>query len=293
MVAYSLAQRLTPNRALVAAGAIGMVAALAALLIPGLLFEDMVLTSGVAAFVPAAEPPLGMTARLCLAVLAGGGAALLSWSGLSLFMGVVQPRLTHAMRRSPVRRADAHPDAPPREPFRAGRDLGFDEGGPIEAAEPLDLDLPPEPAIAMGAPAPTAARSLALDIPADPPPPPPVQPLPADLDQPLAAFDPAALPEAPLVAPRTVTPLVRTLQSPVLAAGERFETFDLARPVANVAPASAMTAPETVATVHSLLDRLELGMARRAQPELAPAPVPAPEGLASALEKLRRMAASG
>jgi hypothetical protein len=210
-----------------------------------------------------------------------------------------------------VRRADAHPDAPPREPLRAGRDLGFEpavEADELEL-EPFDLDdleLPPEPVIAMGAPAPTTespiesgfqpeAEPVAVPSRADAPPPPPVQPLPADLDQPLAVFDPGALPKAPLEAPRPVAPLLRSQpRAPVYSEGERFETFDLSLAVSpptepGVAP---ITGPETVATVHSLLDRLERGIARRTQPADSE-PMPEPQGLESALESLRRMAVRG
>lgn len=294
MVAYSFAKRLTPNLALALAGGAGAIAALAVLLAPGSLFENAVVISGAPAFVPAAEPPLGLTARICLASAAGLGIALLSWGMLSLLTGVAVPRLGGIKRKSTVRRADAHPDAPPREPLRAGRDLGFEafDQAAVVKAKPVDLDLPPDPVIEMGAPAP-AAKALALDIPADPPPPPPVQPLPADLDQPLSAFDPAALPEVPMPAPRPVAPLVQMPQPPVYAEGERFEAFDLSPPpVAQPQPATPpITGADTVATVHSLLDRLERGIARRVQPaEAKPAPEPVPQGLETTLDVLRRMA---
>ncbi len=290
MVAYSLVQRLTPNLALAMAGAVGMVAALGTLLVPGALFEDAVTTSGIAAFVSAAEPPLGATARICLAVFAGGAAALLAWAALSILPGLVQLRQGRIDRRPAVRRADAHPDAPPREPLRAGRDLGFELDDELVEGEPdfdLELlDLPPEPVIAMGAPTPAPAPEAAAPLRTDPPVPPPVQPLPADLDQPLSAFDPGALRETPLAAPQPVAPLHRAPSAPVYAEGERFETFDLTPPAASPPPISA---PETVATVHSLLERLERGIALRAQPA-DPAPAPQPQGLESTLETLRRMA---
>lgn len=295
MVAYSLAQRLNPHLAPVAAGGVGVLAALAAWLVPGSMFEDMVLTSGVAAFIPAAEPPLGRTARLCFALCTGGGAMLLAWGGLSLVSGAFPPRLTNATRRPNVRRADAHPDAPPREPLRAGRDLGFAQADEAEAivsdvdiAEPSN-DLPPDPVIAMGAPTGLAAHPLSLDIPADPPPPPPVQPLPADFDQPLAAFDPAALLDEPLPVPPAVAPLVRNVQPPIFAEGERFETFDLAPRAVELPSVVPISGPDTVATVHSLLDRLERGLARRVQP-VEPQPGQVAQGLESTLETLRRMA---
>lgn len=343
MVAYSLVQRLTPNLALAGAGLAGALVALATLAIPGPLLEDMVLTSGIAAFIPAAEPPLGATARICVGVFAGGAVALIAWFLLSALVAWRDSRARAPDEGRPVvRRADAHPDAPPRPPLLATRDLGMPFPkveqvdvetreiardavvstfplGEVESgdAEVCDLDLPelpPEPVIAMGASAAPPARVSTVDIPeprmeASPPTP---QPLPADLDQPLSAFDPAAIPEVPMSPPPPLPPLVRQPRPPVYAASERFETFELAptpRPAA--APPAAprpdsLAAPETDASVQALLDRLEQGIARRGQRETAPeAPPPAPpppapppqhasetefQGLEGALEALRKLA---
>lgn len=300
MVAYSFVKRLTPNLALALAGGVGAIAALAALLLPYALFEVVVLTSGVAAFIPAAEPPLGVTARICLAVFVGGGVASLAWAGLSLLPGLLRLPDGTTRRGPTVRRADAHPDAPPREPLRAGRDLRYglptEETGALEAMAAEPQFLPPEPVIAMGASAPVAASfadpaaaALLSDRPAELA----VRPLPTDLDQPLAAFDPGALPPEPLPPSRPVAPLHREPpRAPVFAEGERFETFHLSPPAPAAPP---ITGAQTVATVHSLLDRLERGIARRGQPApLAPPPpprpAPQPQGLAPTLEQLRRMA---
>lgn len=350
MVAHDLFQRLTPNLALAGAGGAGVFAALATLAIPYTLLQDIVVTSGVAAFIPAAEPPLGATARICVGVFAGGAVALAAWFLLSaLLMWRDSRRVEEPGERTPViRRADAHPDAPPRAPLLANRDLGvpFRAKGDAVEVEPesidadvhrvtayraeavevrdLDLpDLPPEPVIAMGTPAPPAETIPAVPIPQakieDLPPvaPPAPQPLPADLDQPLSAFDPAAIPDMPLAPPPPLAPLVRAPVKPVLGEGERFETFELTPPIRPAAPpkpavqAESLAAPETDASVHALLDRLERGIARRVnhapqaepEPEPAPsvepaaqapkdAPEPAPpaSGLEGALAALRKMA---
>lgn len=350
MVAQDFVQRLTPNLALAGAGAAAVLATLATLVIPYGLLEDIVVTSGIAAFIPAAEPPLGATARICVGVFAGGVAALIAWFALSaLLMWRDSRRVDEPGERMPViRRADAHPDAPPRAPLLANRDLGAPfrakgtvaEPEPIEAdvhvaaahsretAEVRDLDLPelpPEPVIAMGTPAPPAETIPAVSIPPaaaetpSPVMPPAPQPLPADLDQPLSAFDPSAIRDVPLAPPPPLTPLVRAPIKPVLAEGERFETFELTPPVRPISPpqppvqAESLAAPETDASVHALLDRLERGIARRVnhapqaetvpQPEPAPpvepaaqarneAPEPAPpaSGLEGALAALRKMA---
>ncbi|HEY0624387.1 hypothetical protein [Sphingomonas sp.] len=353
MVAYSIAQRLTPNLALAGAGAAGVLVALATLAIPYGLLEEIVVTSGIAAFVPAAEPPLGTTARICVGVFAGGAAALIAWFVLSalLIWRDARDRAEPGERRPVVRRADAHPDAPPRPPLLATRDLGMPfrakgeavagEREAIEAdvhvvapqgaadeAQGRDLDLPelpPEPVIAMGTPAPpieTIPTVAIAQMKAKSPPPPTPQPLPADLDQPLSAFDPGAIPDLPLVPPPNLAPLSRAAIPPALAEGERFETFALTPPPRpSVVPASVpvppsvsavqpenLSAPETDASVHALLDRLERGIARRTHqapaaeaapvqqaepaPEPAPEPVrePLPPGLEGALAALRKMA---
>lgn len=285
MAAYTVIQRLTPTLALVAAGALGVLVALGVLLLPGSMLEDAVTASGIAAFIPAAEPPLGATARIVVAVFASGVAASVAWLALSALIGIARSRLPDADTRGPtVRRADAHPDAPPREPLRAGRDLGFELADEASfAPPPLDIpELPPEPVIAMGAPAPPESAG-----------PPPVQLLPCDLDQPLAAFDPAAIPDSPLVPPPPVAPLHRQPSRPPLyEQGERFETFELTPPLRSVPQPGGIAAPETAATVHALLDRLERGIARRTVPATVPEPTPlAPQGLEDTLAVLRKMAA--
>lgn len=313
MVAYTLVQRLTPNLALTGAGLAGVLVALATLAIPGSLLEDMVVTSGIAAFIPAAEPPLGVTARIYMGVFAGGAAALIAWFLLSALLVWRDSRSEleeEGVRAPVVRRADAHPDAPPRPPLLATRDLGMpvERGGhPVEAqhveADVQDLDLPElpaEPVIAMGTIAPSIiARSVA---------PPAPQPLPADLDQPLSAFDPGAILEHPLAPPPPLKPLHHA-PPPVFSEGERFETFELTpavrpAPVAPMAPPRAdnLAAPETEASVHALLDRLERGIARRGEqaqppatqtasaPPAGPSPEPEAQGLEGALEALRKLA---
>lgn len=200
-------------------GALGLAVAAAVAVMPSALLESLVMASNLPAVLAAAEPPLGVTARVSLLLVAGGGVALFAGFALWLLFG----NRTIALGQAPsdpdvpqVRRADSHPDAPPRPPVRAHRDLG--------------------------APPPAAA---------------PERPLPADLDAPLAAFDPAAIPDVPRAPVPTVAPLVRFERPQLIDPGDRFETFDLA-------PAAA--AIEPTATLHALLDRLERGIARRPHP---------------------------
>jgi hypothetical protein len=199
------------------AGAAGLLVALVAMLVPGPSLEAVVEGSGIAALLPVAAPPLGTTARAVLALGGGLAVAAVSWAALYLLFGPGGP---FAARKRPgqqfVRRADAHPDAPPRRPLSAAAELA----------------APPEPAAVVAE-----------------------QPLPADLDVPLAAFDPTAVLPMPREPARSLKPL-----APVLAPGERMETFALAKPVRST-PIPTTDAPPTI---DALLRRLEQGARRRA-----------------------------
>ena len=255
------------------AGMLGGVVALCVLAVPASALEALVMASGLPAIFAAAEPPLGFTARAILALGSGGLVAACAWFGLSALLGERFLRFgesdltdADAVAMPVIRRADAHPDAPPRPPLLATRDLGR------PFLDPLPAD--PEPIVAKAPTVPVA---------------PVEQPLPKNLNQPLSAFDPAAVPEVPIPAPVTPSPLRRAPRPPVFDEGERFEVFELTPPVrlrpslvveAPVAeapaPASreeAITRPETEATVHALLERLERGVVRKAS-----APVAAPAG---------------
>jgi hypothetical protein len=242
-------QRLNLPVAPLVAAMIGGVIALAFALIPTGLLEDLVIDSGIAAVVAAAEPPLGVTARAVLILAAGGGAALIAWFGLFLLMGdraivVQKSNAASGEEAAPVlRRADAHPDAPARRPLSANRELGtpFLEvraHRPVHARAEESIvdaefeDLPVEE--------PVTERAL-----------------PADLDMPLAAYDPDAIPEEPAEWAPQAAPLLRTPRQQVFDPGERFETFELTPLIRPTAPA-AIVEPE-------LEPELE--------PEMAPAPV--------------------
>ena len=201
------------------AGAAGLAVAVAAALLPGAWLEDMVLSSGIAAVLSVAAPPLGVTARAVLALGGGAAVAAVCWAALYLLVGPGGPL---ARRPKPVagvptvRRADAHPDAPPRRPLSAD-----------------DLPVPPAPAVHV-------ERAV-----------------PADLDVPLAAFDPDALPPVPLAPVRALKPL-----APTLLPGERLETFTLTPPPPSPASSPAPRANEAP-SIDALLRRLEQGARRR------------------------------
>lgn len=260
----------------VIAGVVGGAVALCALAVPMTALESLVMGSGLPAMIAAAEPPLGFTARAVVALGAGGTVALFSWFALFVLIGARSLTIgdageidLDAVATPILRRADAHPDAPPRPPLLATRDLGrpFDtlrgmrEVGQVEEVEEDEDELPEPMAIAPVAVAPIE------------------QPLPIDLDQPLAAFDPDALPEVPLAAPVALPPLARSAKPPVFDETERFEVFELPtpvraepRPISLVSREDAITRPETEASVHALLERLERGVIRKGITTAAPAP---------------------
>ena len=262
----------------VAGVAVAALVALAFLIMPIAVIEDMAVDSGIASLLTAAAPPLGLTARLAVAFFAGVTAGAATWFGLFLVIGT----RTMLVRRGgaedgvPVlRRADAHPDAPPRRPVFANRDLGT----PFldVKAEPLADDLivaPPFESVVV-----TEAKSV-----------------PADLDTPIAAYwtpDDVPLPDVepepvfpPIVAALpepdpTPAPVLTPVSAPRFAPHERIETFGLA-PVSDDEP----SAPLPQATIHDLLARLERGVAKR-QPEPEQ---PREQTLEETLDALRALA---
>lgn len=325
MVAYSTAERLTLPIAPLVAVVLGASAAAAIALMPVAPLESLVMDSGLPAVIALAEPPLGATARALIGGGVGLTVALVGWfllflvigtRGLTLRRGAADEGDVDELVTPVIRRADAHPDAPPRPPLLATRDLGtpFLEVTARHRSAESGLEDAPE--------AETAAPRFAAvveETPAE-------QPLPADLDQPLAAFDPGAIPEVPMPAPVPISPRRPEPRAPVYEAGERFETFELTPPVRAVvepvpmpitppppvvalapqplapraepiAPtAEPIAAPETDATIQALLARLEQGVARRGIGQHAPAQAPAPRrsnaehGLDEALASLRRLA---
>ncbi|WP_267387379.1 hypothetical protein [Sphingomonas sp. GC_Shp_3] len=129
-----------------------MLIALVFAVMPTSTLESLVVDSGIAALVNAAQPPLGLTARAMLALVGGGVVSVLAWVALFVAVGtrliiLQNPRAT-GVAGPALRRADVHPDAPPRQPVFANRDLGTPflevraEVAPVERALPDDLDMP-------------------------------------------------------------------------------------------------------------------------------------------------------
>ena len=206
-------------------------------LMPQSVLEDRVWQSGLPGLIAAAAPPLGDTARAMLAAGGGALAAAVIWSALFLLFGAgglfaPKPVATGVDTGIPVlRRADAHPDAPARRPMSAA-----DLGTPLPPPAPVD-----------------APADAPADVDADVPvmsPPPVEQPIPADLDLPLAAFHPGALPEVPREPVRPVPPLTTTAAPAAEAPAEPTEPAE-----SEIALATEEAAE--LPTIESLLQRLE------------------------------------
>ena len=113
---------------------------------PSAQFDQAVELSGLPLVISAAQPPLGMTARLAAVAAAALGTWTLVWLVLrALGKKPPEPKL----RKRPVqievelpriRRADAHPDAPARRPILAGLELGIPLDEAVEQAEPEEIE---------------------------------------------------------------------------------------------------------------------------------------------------------
>jgi hypothetical protein len=282
------------------------------LLMPSAVLEDLVVDSGIASLVTAAQPPLGITAHFAIAFLVALVVGSVSWFGLFLLIGTRIVMIGGNAREDGVpilRRADAHPDAPPRRPVFANRDLGTpflevtaDTPPPMSAADamafvprvieerpiPVDLDTP----------------LATYRSPLDPPLPVP-DPLPLGrIAEPVAAPSPiraeAPAPEPIVVAdprPVRIDPVSPAIALPAedpaprFASHERIETFELTPMVRS----SETSAPLPSATIHDLLDRLERGVAKRKEvpapePEAPEEEIPAAGSLEETLGVLRQLA---
>jgi len=309
---------LAPAAALVLAA----LSAVMFLIMPTAVLEDMVIDSGIASFVTAAEPPLGTTAHLAIAFLVALGVGAMSWFGLFLLVGNRLVVIGRGAREDGVpvlRRADAHPDAPPRRPVFANRDLGtpfleVTADSPPSSPRFAPQSSPMSVADAMTlAPAATGERAIPADLdtplatyrgPLDPPLPDP-DPLPLGrIEEPVAAPAPIRpdlpVPE-PIAAidsrPVRIVPEAPIVEWPIeepeprFAPHERIETFELTPMVRS----SETSAPLPAATIHDLLERLERGVAKRKEveapePEAAAEEVPTAGSLEETLGVLRQLA---
>lgn len=268
MVAIFSASRLTRVAPFIAAG-LGLVVALLAAIMPDWRLAVLFEATGLRAFIPAAAPPFGLTARLLLALVSGLAVGLAT---RAVLRKVAAEDTSFEADGVPVlRRADAHPDAPARRPIRASADLGapLPIGAPPPAAEPL-----------------LRRKRQAVE-----------RAIPADLDTPLAAVDPAAIPDVPREPVRAVAPLARQPEgamesevfalTPIRKSAERVEPVAVAEPVAEELPSPAhdlVEAPEESPVAPAMSAAIP-------EPIVTPAPLDTPATVASLLDRLERSAA--
>ena len=143
------------------AGLAALAVAFAAFTIPDALLGRAVEATGLPAVLSAAQPPLGTTARLLLALSGALAAfaitfALLRW--LDRFASRAPALVLEDEAPKPavprIRKADAHPDAPPCRPISAARDLG-EPAPPSRPAAPV-------PAVTEAATAPVVQPPLSI-----------------------------------------------------------------------------------------------------------------------------------
>lgn len=214
-------------------GAVGLFMALIVMIAPDWRLESLVGQLGLPTILSAAQPPLGMKARVILAVAGGAGAGAIAWAAAYLLWGPgglfgrrARAEATEDADYVPsVRRSDRHPDAPPRRPLNAA-----------------ELGAPPPPAIE--------------DEPVE-------RTLPADLDQPLAAFDPNAILSAPREPVRPLAPLTPEPPTPEPAIPEPMPLPPMREPPPREAGAALPLPDRQNETIETLLDRLERETALR------------------------------
>lgn len=248
---------------------LGLGAALAVFLVPVAAIEDMMLASGLPQILPVAAPPLGMTARLGLMLVAAGGVGLGTWFLSFLAMGTRSVTIgqSHAIDNDPMvpvlRRADAHPDAPARRPLFANEDLGtpfLEVRAPRQPAEIGEVIDESDPIIRiltrLSNPGETGSFTMPMDaaldmlVPQaqrDEP-----RSIPVDLDEPLAAYDPDAILAEPLTPTPSVRPLAATAVCPRESDVEEQAIPEPPAPGEPLTPAEPLTPvePLPIAAVH-------------------------------------------
>jgi len=258
------------------AGLSALAAAFAAFAIPQDILSRAVIATGLPSILSAAQPPLGLTARVALAV--GGAAIVFGLVFLTLRLldrsGLGGTEASDESRSGPrVRRRDVHPDAPAPRPIFAVHELGEPAPPRAPRAEvPLWLDeVEPTPP-PFGA-APEAAE-------------PEFRPEPEPFFEPEAEREPWRAPEPtvfPEPAPRFVPepepePALEIVAEPECVPAPEPEPAlveaEVAAPVSAQVPAPAAPAADMPTSIAGLMERLEQGLARRRTIEPAPQPVP-------------------
>jgi hypothetical protein len=125
---------------------------------PGDILGELIGLTGLPSVLPAAQPPLGATARIALGVIGSGLAFALAYGALRWLDRFAAPRARPEPVLAPeeaprLRRRDLHPDAPAVRPILADRDLGTPAPPAVPAWLAPDAEAPapvqgPPPALA-------------------------------------------------------------------------------------------------------------------------------------------------
>jgi outer membrane biosynthesis protein TonB len=272
------------------AGLAALAAAFGAFAVPQDLLSRAVVATGLPSILSAAQPPLGLTARVVIAL---GSAAVVFGMVFLLLRLLDRSGMNAAAAKEEedflaprVRRRDGHPDAPAPRPISAARDLGEPvppraPGAPV----PLWLDKTEPVAAPIVAPEPEPAPKPAVQIWPEP--------------------EPVATPEPEVAEAPAPEPVAEPAPEPVMEAEFEPEPPPAPEPEITTAPESAPQA-EMPTSIAALMERLEQGLSKRrtvetaptipATPPLvfpeAPAPAePADDRLQSAISSLQRLAA--
>jgi hypothetical protein len=264
----------------------GLSAGFAAFAMPEALFSGLVEASRLPDFVPAAQPPLGETARFA----AVGAASLLTFAAVWALMALLgrvparrKPDAQPEAEAPKLRRADAHPDAPARRPLLA-RDLG----------EPLDLEDFPE-AETEEEPEFARHRSLPAFLVPQAPEAEPIARTEPQREEPEVQWAPSAPESAGAEPEREPQPEPEPEPEP--------EADSAALPLSELAAHLPEAEAETDQSLSQLVNRIEFGLSRKRQalpaavdrtPEESPAEQEkVGHRLRSAISDLQKIASSG
>lgn len=262
------------------AGLSALAAAFAAFAIPQEILSRAVVATGLPRLLSAAQPPLGLTARVALAI--GGAAIVFGLVFLTLRLldrsGLSEAEDKEENLSGPrVRRRDGHPDAPAPRPISAARDLGepappsaphaevprwLDEAKLTPPSFAAETEAEPEAEIELE---PESEPELLIEPEADVEAAPEVwrAPEPVVFPEVAAAYEPEPEPVLEVAPEPEPAPEIE----PVAEAEPELEPEPA--PVAISAPPSAPPA-EMPTSIADLMERLEQGLARRKMIDPAP-----------------------
>jgi hypothetical protein len=240
------------------------------------LFSRIVVASRLPSFLAAAQPPLGMKARLAVIAMIVLVAYAFVWSLLRALDAIgskERPILVpdEEPQAPRLRRADAHPDAPSRRPIFAGRDLGEPE------AEEEPLELGAEDAAAPQPEAPFRAEPAASEPEFGSDPLPaflvPQQPEPQAWDAP----EPQGFDHEPAAFHQEPAPLPVEARSDHRFEAPAHDAYDEEGEEGDEAEASEGDFDGDDQSLARLMQRFESGLGRKQQALSAAAPIPAAE----------------